>query len=362
MDAKQIALWRMHNLRLAGNPLQTPEAVVRWLGAVQSQDFGPAKWSTAQRTSGFDDADLNRRFNEGKILRTHVLRPTWHFVLPEDIRLMLQVTGPRVQVANRHPYKRLELDDVTLDRCSELIAGALTGGVHLTRKEIGAMLEGAGINVDGQRLPYILMNAELNGLICSGALNDKQHTYALVDEHAPNARRLDHEEALAEFVRRYFTSHGPATVKDLRAWSSLTIAEIKRGISMVESDLERLERDEVSYWFAYGPPEAVPPSPTAHILQGYDEYFMGYLESRHVADVAGRLASLHPDNMVANGVVVLESQVAGHWKRRLKSRSVIFEVLLYEAIDPAQAQAVRAAADLFGEFLRLPATVEVSQI
>jgi hypothetical protein len=243
--------------------------------------------------------------------------------------------------------------DVLPGLAEELIAGALTGGVHLTRKEIGAMLEGAGINVDGQRLPYILMNAELNGLICSGALNDKQHTYALVDEHAPNARRLDHEEALAEFVRRYFTSHGPATVNDLRAWSSLTIAEITRGISMVESELEHMELDGLSYWFVHGPPTETLPSPTAHILQGYDEYFMGYLDSRHVIDLAGRADSLHPDAVVPNHVMLVDGQLGGNYKTTRTTQRVTIEVYLYEPPDERVVRALEAATDEYARFLGL---------
>jgi hypothetical protein len=150
LDGRSVAHWRMHNLRLAGDPLPAPVDVVRWLGAVQSQDVGPAMWSTGMRASGARESDLDRIFADGGILRTHLLRPTWHFVLPEDIRWMLDLTAPRVQIANGHRYRQLELDPDTLARCNDLIVAELAGGNHGTRNQIGAMLRERGISTEGQ--------------------------------------------------------------------------------------------------------------------------------------------------------------------------------------------------------------------
>jgi hypothetical protein len=357
-----IAHWRMHNLLLSGEPLDSPEDVVRWLVAVQSQDYGPAKWSVGMRVHGASDGALDQAMAEGAILRTHVLRPTWHFVAPEDIRWMLELTGPRVQVANGHPYRLYELDGDTLARSNELLVDALVGGNQRMRKELGAMLETAGISTAGQRLPYILMNAELNGLICSGALKGKQQTYALLDERAPRARRLEPDEALAELTLRYFTSHGPATERDFQAWSSLTLADIRRGLAMVASRLENADINGLPYWFAEPFPNVEPVSPTAHLLQGYDEYFMGYRESRHVVDLAGFTDSLPNGRSIFNGVVVLDGQIAGHWKRAFKRREVVFDVALYRPLDDAQRGALEAAAGRQGEFLGLDARVVTAHL
>jgi hypothetical protein len=357
-----IAHWRMHNLRLSGEPFDAPADAVRWLGAVQSQDYGPAKWSAGMRARGASDEALDQAMAEGAILRTHVLRPTWHFVVPEDIRWMLELTGPRVQVANGHPYRLYELDGDTLARSSTLIVDSLVGENQRTRKELGALLEAAGISTAGQRLPYILMNAELNGLICSGALKGKQQTYALLDERAPRARRLEPDEALAELTLRYFTSHGPATERDFQAWSSLTLTDIRRGLAMVASRLENAEINGLPYWFAEPVPNVAPVSPTAHLLQGYDEYFMGYRESRHVVDLAGFTDSLPNGRSVFNGVVVLNGQIAGHWRRALKRREVVFDVALYRPLDDAQRGALEAAAHRQSEFLGLDARIVTTRL
>jgi hypothetical protein len=360
MDKHDIAHRRLHNLRLSGAPLEAPEDVVGWLGAVQSQDFGPAKWSVAERTDGVGDAAIDRAFADGAILRTHVLRPTWHFVLPADIRWMLELTAPRVHALNAYYYRQLGLDDAVLERCNALLVGALQGGAQLTRKQLAATLEGAGVALGGFRLAYLLMNAELGGIVCSGAPRGKQQTYALLEERAPQATSRSRDQALAELTLRYYTSHGPATVKDFGWWSSLTAADIKRGLEMVAARLQHEVVDGVAYWFAGSAPSARPASPTVHLLQGYDEYIVGYSQSKSLLNLAGR--SLPQAGPVFNGVAILDGQVAGHWKRTLNRDTVAFEVALYEPFDDAQAKALQAAADRHGEFLGLTVTVATTGI
>jgi hypothetical protein len=360
MDKHDIAHRRLHNLRLSGAPLEAPEDVVGWLGAVQSQDFGPAKWSVAERTGGVGDAAIDRAFADGAILRTHVLRPTWHFVLPADIRWMLALTAPRVHALNAYYYRQLGLDDAVLERCNGLLVGALQGGAQRTRKQLAVTLEGAGVALGGFRLAYLLMNAELGGIVCSGAPRGKQQTYALLEERAPQATSRSRDQALAELTLRYYTSHGPATVKDFGWWSSLTAADIKRGLEMVAARLQHEVVDGVAYWFAGSAPSARPASPTVHLLQGYDEYIVGYSQSKSLLNLAGR--SLPQAGPVFNGVAILDGQVAGHWKRTLNRDTVAFEVALYEPFDDAQAKALQAAADRHGEFLGLTATVATTGI
>jgi hypothetical protein len=352
----------MRSLRLAGAPLGAPAEVVGWLGAVQSQDYGPAKWSLGQRTGGVADAAVEQAFTDGTILRTHVLRPTWHFVLPADIRWMLELTAPRVHTLNAYMYRRLGLDDAVIAKSTSLLAGALEGGNLRTRKDLGAVLEGADIATAGFRLAYLLMHAELEGVICSGPLRGKQHTYALLDERTPVTGRRSREEALAALTLRYFTSHGPATQKDFRWWSSLTAADVKRGLEMVAPQLEHEVIDDLGYWFAPSPPAPPDPSPTVRLLQGYDEYIVGYSESKYVLDVAGAARSLPLDRVPFNHAVVLDGQVAGHWKRTLRSDAVIIEAALYQPFADPQTRALQAAADRHGAFLGLPATVVCTKL
>src|SRR5512139_384836 len=231
-----IVRHRLHNQFLSQTNCTSPAQVVEQLGAVQSQDYAGAKWALAQRLKDpATDVAIDKAFNEGKILRTHVMRPTWHFVAPGDIRWLLMLTGPRVHVGSAFMYRKLELDQAIVKKSYRVLEKALQGNKQLTRAELGIAFEKAGILAEGQRLGYFMMSAELDGIICSGARRGKQFTYALLEERAPQVKPLKRDEALAELVRRYFTTRGPATLHDFTWWSGLTMAEAKEGIESVKS-------------------------------------------------------------------------------------------------------------------------------
>jgi hypothetical protein len=205
---------RLRNQQLAGTALDDPADVVGWLGAVQSQDYAGAKWGVAQRGRGLTERSIDAAFDAGRILRTHLLRPTWHFVTPADIRWMQSLTARRVHAANGSMYRILELDARTLGTARRAIERALTRHESLTRRQLSDALRAHRVSAEGQRLAYIVMHAELEQLICSGPRVGKQFTYALLDRRVPRARQLTYDEALVELTRRYFTSHGPATARD----------------------------------------------------------------------------------------------------------------------------------------------------
>ena len=252
MASSDIAHHRLYHQHLTANPFEKPADVVDWLVAVQAQDYFGAKWALGLRLrQDAHDADLDRAFNAGSILRTHVLRPTWHFVTPTDIRWLLALTAPRVLAVNAAMYRKLELDNATLKRGHKAMTKALHGGQHLTRDELRATLEKAGLAVGtGQRLAYMVMAAELDGLICSGPRRGKQFTYALLEERVPPVAPLQRDEALATLTRRYFASHGPATAQDFAKWSGLTSADAKRGLEMVGTQLQHETLNGAEYWFS----------------------------------------------------------------------------------------------------------------
>ncbi|MGH9175884.1 MAG: winged helix DNA-binding domain-containing protein, partial [Vicinamibacterales bacterium] len=259
MNATALLSQRLHTQCLAGTPFGQPEDVVQSLLGVQSQDFPGASWSVGQRVAKGAEANVRQEFDAGRILRTHVLRPTWHFVTPADIRWLVRFTAPRVHALNAHMYRKLELDEETFTRAHQVFGETLAGGNQLTRAELGALLAQNGIAPAGQRLAYIVMHAELETLICSGAMRGKQHTYALLDERAPRARPLDGDEALAELTRRYVTGHGPTTERDLAWWASLTLAQVRRGLDIVSAEFESVELDGQVFW--HGPDPPAPPIP-----------------------------------------------------------------------------------------------------
>jgi Winged helix DNA-binding domain len=350
----------MHTHHLAGARFARPEDVVAWFGASQSQEYGPAKWSLGQRAEGVTDAGVEKLLADGAILRTHVLRPTWHFVLPADIRWMLELTGPRVLAQTASYYRRLGLDEAALEKSNTTIERALRGGTHLTRKELKTVLEKSGIDVEGYRAAFIMMSAELRGVICSGPRRGKQHTYALLEERAPNARVLDSEQALAELTLRFFTSHGPATLKDFGWWSSLKLTDAKRGLAMVGSQLTEEEIDGVAYWWSGSPAVPEYPSPNIVLLQAFDEYVVAYKDSRPAIDASG-IARAHDDYLLA-GTVVLDSQVVGTWRPTIKRDGALIRSELYTPLDEAQIRVLHESASEYSDWLGLPASVEVSVV
>ena len=186
-----VAHRRLRNGGLWAKPFPDPKAVVSWFGAVQGQDYEPAKWSLASRCGTVNHADIDKLIDEGQILRTHALRPTWHLVAPEDIRWIQALTAPRVHVANTSAYRNFGVDELLRSRTQDLLQRWLEEEAALTRPEIAARLRAVGIEADGPRLAHILMNAELEAIICNGPRRGKQHTYALVSQRAPQAVTLD---------------------------------------------------------------------------------------------------------------------------------------------------------------------------
>lgn len=348
----------MHNLGLTADPFESPEAALRWLTAVQSQDYRPATWSLGHRVDDTDHTSLDQLFDDGRILRTHVLRPTWHFALAEDIRLLLQVTGPRVQIASRSRYKSNGVDAALINQCNQHVVDLLSGHNHLTRPEIQQHLQEQGIELDTAQMNCVMLDAELEGIVCSGRRRGKDQTYALLDERAPEDRQLDPDEALAELTRRYFTARGPATINDFRSWGSMTISQIKRGIDLLGSELKSIEVDGLTHWHVIDPPASPPELPHVALLQRYDEYMMGYLESRGVIDLAGRYADLNPDRMSGNPLFI-DSQIVGHWRRTPSTSRAKIQIEPLIDLAPPVLAAIEAEAARYGAFLGLEAMVEV---
>jgi hypothetical protein len=344
-----------------GTGFIAPDDVVRRHGAMQAQEYGLAKWAIGQRARGLVDEDLDRALSAGSIVRTHVLRPTWHFVARDDLRWWLALTGPRVQRHNEPRCRELGLDHRTLSRCESLVASALEGGNRLTRIEIAEVLDAAKIDRSGQRLPYILMHCELQAVICSAGLSGRQHTYALVDERVPNDRPFDRDDALAEFARRYLAGHGPATVKDLRWWSSLTIADIREALGMLGSDAVSEEIDGITFWSLAASESDPDTESRVQLLHAFDELIVGYTESRYFGDPRAEPArAAWKDRSLPTGLLLLEGGIAGLWRRSTKKDFVAIEAFLYDRMKPREAVALKAAVDDLGRFLGSRSSVETT--
>ena len=332
-----IARQRLANQRLVGKPFRSPTEVVAKLGAVQAQDYAGAKWAIAQRVRTATDASIERLIAKGGILRTHVLRPTWHFVLPADIRWMLALTAPRIAALMAYNNRRLGLTAKVFARTNDVLARALEGGAHLTRAEIAQALERARIDAsDGLRVGHILMQAELDAVICSGARRGKHITYALLDERAPTTKPVERDEALAMLAERYFTTRSPATPQDFAWWSGLTVTDAKRGAEA--SRVRRLAR----------PTE---PTGSAHLLPNYDEFFIAYRDRGAILHRVEGAAPMQRTTALYAHVIEIDGQLVGGWRRTTKGDAIGVELTYLATVTARERAAVLTQVERYKAFV-----------
>ncbi len=348
---------RLRNQKLTRTALRTPEDVVAWLGAVQAQEYPGARWALGQRAKGLTDAAVEEAFDAGRILRTHVMRPTWHFVTPADIRWLLTLTAPRVHAVSAYYYRRLELDATVLRRSRAIFERALGDGTFLTRTELAAALAGGGIEAKGQRLAAVVMHAELERVICSGPKRGKQFTYALLDERAPRARTLDREESLAELAGRYFTSHGPATLRDFVWWSGLTVREAKAGVESAVPALVRVANGERTYYAAASRSAPPPAAPTAHLVPTYDEYLIAYKDRELARATAATSAGGDPIDIYAQFLIV-DGLFGGTWRPYADTDTSVVRIVAARPLTGLNRRSIAAAAERYAQFLGMPVELE----
>jgi len=341
---------RLARQRVGTRPFERATDVVHWLGAVQAQDYPAAKWALGLRTQNVGERDIDEAFARGEILRTHVLRPTWHFVRPADIRWMLKLTAPRVNAAMGSFYRAWRLDERLFARSNRVIARALEGGKHRPRRALAAALATAGIvkKEDGPlRVVGLVLRAELDALICSGPMAGNQATYALLEERVRRARILAHDEARAALARRYFVSHGPATIADFRRWAGLTGADATAGLEAVARELDRELLGGKTFWFAGAERASRGRSTTAHLLPVYDECLLSYRDDpqSYVRAPEKGARNLGP-------AVVVDGRVVGTWKRTIAEASVVVDVTSFASLTARARRAIVDAVERYAQFLQ----------
>lgn len=381
MQPYDVVRRRLLAQRVWGAGAPGAAAAVHGLLAVQAQEYAYARWATDQRCAETDRdnaAAVDGALAGGSILRTHVLRPTWHFVHREDARWLLELTGPRIRAAMKSRDRELGIDDAVMARAADALAGALPSGGQLTREELGAALEQAGAldrtggklrgaSVHGQQLGHLLLNAELDMLLVSGVPRTSpggavKQTYARFEDRVPPGAALERDEALARLVLRYFAGHGPATVKDCSVWSGLTITDIRRGLAAAPpGGLERLEFDGHEFFLAAPARARAPRRPRADLLQCYDEMVIGYTPTRgYLWGPGGQAAGLRLGNAnVSLHPLLIDGFQAGLWRHVLRPAAAVVEIRPDRPLDAAGRQALAAAVERYARFLQRPVELQL---
>jgi len=332
MDKKEIAAARLKNQQIASPTETSPSEVLKWLGAIQAQDLPMALWAIGLRTPNSTHDSIRAAFNNGEIIRTHLMRPTWHCVSADDIYWMLELTGPQIKTALNARHKSLGITDEVLNQAKNIFIKHLEKNGPSSRTELVTLLEKAGIPNEDNRAAHLLLHAELDAIICSGPLKGNKQTYALLEERVPKKKTLPYEEALAELAIRYFSSHGPATLNDFAWWSGLRAKQVKLALELVKPQLQSEIIDSQEYWFSSNNQASQTNQQLVYLLPAFDEFIISYRDrsavilSEHYQKAISRNGLFWP-------VILVNGQVEGLWKRAIKRDSINIATDFFQPAD-----------------------------
>lgn len=347
----EVVRRRFASQLLARSGRMSPDEVVRWFGAVQGQDLLASLWALGLRVPGSTEGEIESCIASGRIVRTWPMRGTIHHVPAEDARWMLELMTPRVISKSAKRYRDLDLDERAFWRAREEIRKVLEGGKVVARPDLMRRLDEKGISTSGQRGYHILHHLAQKGFLCLGPREGKQQTVALLDEWAPEQRKMEREEALAEIAGRYFQSHGPATLQDFVWWTGLTVADCRTAIDFISPKLEEWKDGDRTLFHIPTGEEPEDPPERVMLLPFVDEYTVGYRDRRDFLKPEYSEKTLHG----LMSVVVSDGEIVGMWKRRLAAKKVSVRLDLFRALDGDERRSLNKALRRYGEFLGLDA-------
>jgi hypothetical protein len=359
MTPTDVAHLRLVNQQIVDGKFKRAQELVRWMGALQAQDYIMAKLAFGVRLPTTTEVSIEEALNKGKMVRTHVLRPTWHIVPAEDAAWMLELTAPHILSSLSSRHKELELNDAVFKKSNAVIEKALADGKHLTRQELWKRLEKAklvkphvsGTTIENERVSHLILRAELDRIICNGSANGKERPYALFDERVKKSKQLKRDEALAELATRYFTSRSPATLHDFIWWSGLPVADAKLALQMVKGDFVSVACGEQTYWVSKAQP-VVKPKESACLLPSFDEFLISY-KDRSASLPLNVNKTIISINGIFKPIIVINGQVAGLWKRILKKNNATIELTFFKKPTRAVKDLLEASAMKVAKFQRI---------
>jgi len=351
---RRLRALRIAAQRIGANEFSTPVEPVRWMLALQAQDFPGVKWSVGLRQTDATEAAVEAACDAGEIVRSWPLRGTLHLVAGEDLGWLLGLTTPRAIASTSGRRAALGITDADVERARAIARSELTGRRVQTREALLAMFDAAGVRTSGQRGYHLLWYLAQTGTLVLGPTAGRQQTFVLLDEWVPYPRRLEGDDALGELVARYFRSHGPATVRDLARWSGLTVSDVRRGLAIGANQLTTLELDGVTYHLAPEALDLAAPTARVHLVPGFDEYLLGY------GDRTAMLAMEHSEAIVPGGngifkpTIVADGEVVGTWKRTIKAREIVVELVPFGDLSRTALEGLAEAARAYGAFKGRP--------
>lgn len=348
LTPSELGLRRLRAQHVGGARFAQPHDVVRWLVAVQAQEPLAARWAVGARLPGSTEAQIVAALDRGDVLRTHLMRGTWQYVVPDDLPWLLELlgTGVRSKAARRH--RDLELDEKTFSRAESVLTKALAKGAAATRETLREALEGAGVATEAQRLSHLLVELELRGLLCSGPHVDGAASWCLLEHRVSAAAKTSREEALATLARRYFESRGPATLGDFRWWTGLSAADAKAGHEAVRRELESTSTDGVTWWWSGDAAEV----PAHALLPAFDEFLVSYQGRDEVLDPV-HVKRINAGGGLLSPCLVDGGRVVGVWRRELAKAHVEVTTSWFSPPSRARANVLQKSVEGYARFLGL---------
>jgi len=353
MTAKDITRLRLENLQLSHQHFSTAPELVQWCGAIQAQDYEMSKWAVGMRLPVATTAQIESAISKGELVRTHILRPTWHLVHPTDVRWMMMLTGPHIERSMGTYNRKLELDAATFKKSNKILEKALRDGKQLLRSELAAILEKAKIPTNELRMNFLLIKAEIDMIICNGGKRDKQITYAHFEERIAPASPITRDEALATLAVRYFQSHGPATLKDFVGWSGLAITAARQGIALAKDKLFSTTVGTFTYWHTAGTSSTTDNNNEVALVPNYDEYLVAYKDRELLYDGKNDDQLSREGNPLFNNIILINGKIAGTWKRTFKKKDVQIDLYPFKPFSKSHQTKLNKAVEKYRQFIEL---------
>ena len=352
MTLSDIASIRLHSQQITNTELSSPQAIVAWMGAMQAQDYQMSLWAVGCRLPQSTMQTIQKAFDDGAILRTHVMRPTWHLVSADDIYWMLELTAPRIKAVTRIRDSTLGIQESHYVNTNALLKDSLSGGKQLTTDELKMIFEKEKIDTKENRFYHYMMKAELDAIVCSGAIKNKKQTYALLSDRVPKPQRFSRDESLAKLAERYFKSHGPATLKDFVWWSGLSVSDARKGLERVTDNFKSEKIESETYWFDSSIADILTEESSVYVLPAFDEYIISY-KKRNAIISAENQKMAFSSNGIFRPLIVIDGQVTGIWKRTTKKNSVVIEPTFFYS-KAISHSIIEKAIQAYGKYLDKP--------
>jgi Winged helix DNA-binding domain len=349
MKPSDISRFRLTSQQITGSQFNKAKDLVSWMGAIQAQDFNMAKWAVGVRLHDSTDKTIESAIDSGEIIRIHVLRPTWHFVSPEDIHWMLDLTANQIKSSMKSRDKALELTDKVYSKSNAVIAKTLQDEDHSLREDLVLALNRANIKTDNNRTSHLMVRAELDGIVCSGKLKNNKQTYTLLTNRVSKTKKLTKDEALGTLALKYFTSHCPATLQDFIWWSGLSTSDSRKALEMVKSNFIPETIGKYTYWLTHSFSVSKTRNDLINFLPAYDEFIISY-KDRSASLMNEDTKKAVSSNGIFRPVILINGMVAGLWKRTIKKDKILLETELFRSSVKISKTSIDNAVHTYAQF------------